>query len=408
VQTFRYRGIFPELSLIVVLILLAGAIRFLGVDHVSGDYRGFIRVWSKIISAYGGLPALAHGFADYNVPYIYILTALTWLSTHTPVTLIVAVKTTSVVFDVMAAYYAGRIVGLHRPDWRIRGLATAAVLLLPTVVLNSSYWAQCDSIYTAFTVAGIYHLLRNRPWWGVALLGVSLAFKLQAIFVFPALLVLLLVGRIRWRHLLVVPAVYVVAALPAWIAGRPFSELMMIYVNQTGRYKQLTMGAPSIYAYVDPGSSADLVRQAGTLLALAVVLASICVLLIRRVRLDRTGTVLLFTTFSIMVPFLLPGMHERYFYTAEVLAVVAAFWLPRKLWYVPVLLQAAIVVEYLNYLFAEEPAVDLRILTLLVGAAMVAGAAQLIRREPEPEPEAPPQPAEPARAEAREPEMATV
>jgi hypothetical protein len=48
-------------------------------------------------------------------------------------------------------------------------------------------------------------------------------------------------------------------------------------------------------------------------------------------------------------------MHERYFYLAEVLTVIAAFYLPRRLWYVPVLVQVASFLAYLHVLF---PAAD--------------------------------------------------
>lgn len=163
----------------------------------------------------------------------------------------------------------------------------------------------------------------------------------------------------------------------------------------------MTMGAPSIYAFVRPGAEVDMMRAVGSLLAVAAVLAFVSVLLIRRVRLDQTGIVLLFTTFSIMVPFLLPSMHERYFMQAEVLAVVAAFWLPRRLWFLPVLTQVAVFIGYQSYLFRSPSAVDLRILTLLAGAALVATAAQLLRHTELPdEPELP----EVARTPARDPE----
>ncbi|GAA3439104.1 hypothetical protein GCM10018954_087240 [Kutzneria kofuensis] len=38
----------------------------------------------------------------------------------------------------------------------------------------------------------------------------------------------------------------------------------------------------------------------------------------------------------LLVPYFLPAMHERYFFLADALTVVAAFYLPRKLWALPV------------------------------------------------------------------------
>jgi hypothetical protein len=69
------------------------------------------------------------------------------------------------------------------------------------------------------------------------------------------------------------------------------------------------------------------------------------------VRLTTTKVVLLGATSAVLVPFLLPSMHERYFYLAEVLTVIAAFYVPRRLWYVPVLVQVSSFLAYLKVLF---------------------------------------------------------
>jgi hypothetical protein len=73
--------------------------------------------------------------------------------------------------------------------------------------------------------------------------------------------------------------------------------------------------------------------------------------LLSRVRLTTTKIVLMGAASAVLAPFLLPSMHERYFYLAEVLAVIAAFSLPRRLWYVPVLVQVASFLAYLHVLF---------------------------------------------------------
>jgi hypothetical protein len=57
---------------------------------------------------------------------------------------------------------------------------------------------------------------------------------------------------------------------------------------------------------------------------------------------------------ALMPPFLLPGMHERYFFAADVLSVLYAFYDPRR-WYVAVLIQFASAFSYYPYLFEREP-----------------------------------------------------
>ncbi|BBH64274.1 hypothetical protein ACTI_09590 [Actinoplanes sp. OR16] len=378
----------PELVLAISLVAVAIAVRVLGFGLETYDYKWYLGPWSTFIAENGGFAALRYPFADYNVPYLYLLAGFTWLSQHTPFGVLIWIKIGSVVFDFVLAFYAARIVALRGPGWRMPLLAGLTVLLLPTVVLNGAYWGQCDTIYCAFTVAGLYHLLRGRSWIGMTLIGVAFAFKLQAIFIFPVLAALLLTRRLPWRCLVTIPAVYVLLAVPAWLAGRPFGELMTIYVGQAGRFPQLTYAAPTIYAFLRPAPEyLDLVRTAGILFAVAAFLALIFLLIARRVELDTEHIVILAAASALMAPFLLPGMHERYFMLAEVLTVVAAFWAPRRLWFVPVLVQAASIITYETYLVQAKPSpVDLRLLTLLMLAALATTVGRLFRHSLAPTP----------------------
>ncbi|WP_433826842.1 glycosyltransferase 87 family protein [Actinoplanes sp. CA-015351] len=385
---FIARGKNPETLLLLALVGLAIAIRWVGFDIATPDFRSFVLPWSQYIAEHG-FAALGDDFANYNVPYLYLLAGLTWLEPHVPWSILELVKLSSVAFDVMLAYYAARIVGL-RGNPRTALLAGLVVLLLPTVMLNGSWWAQCDTVYSAFTVAGIYYLLRENPWVAAVLFGVAISIKLQAVFLFPVLFVLLLAGRIvKVRHLLVVPAIYVALAVPAWLAGRPFSDLMLIYVHQSGQYGALTLGSPTIYTFIHPGNAIlDSVRTAGTLFAVAAVLVFTYVLLLRKITFDARRIVLLAATFSLLVPFLLPGMHERYFMQADALTVIAAFWLPAQLWFLPILEQITSFASYVPYLFlanGNRP-VDLRVLSVMMFAALVILAAHLLRRDPAPAP----------------------
>ncbi|MCU7727846.1 hypothetical protein ODJ79_29365 [Actinoplanes sp. KI2] len=411
---FRARGLNPDSLLLLSLIAVAALLRFSGRHWVAGDFSVFIQPWSRYIAAHGYFAALSDNFADYNVPYLYLLTLLTWLHTHTSISLLYLVKGLSMVFDVVLAYYAARIVGLRWADRRIAALGGLVVLLLPTVVINSSYWAQCDSIYTAFTVAGLYYLLRDRLWLSMLFFGLAIAFKLQAIFVFPLLLVLLLAGRIKLRHLTVIPAVYLTLAIPAWLAGRPLRDLVLIYADQSAEYQALSKHAPTLFAFIKPAAGVlPYFRSAGVLFTAAAVLVLAYVVVLRRIPLDRLRIVLLATTYSILVPFLLPGMHERYFMQAEVLTVIAALYLPRKLWPVPLLVQVASLMCYVPYFLdpkhpknpMPEP-VNYQLLAVLMLAALLITGANLLRPDqpapPRTEPAVPPRP-EPAAPPRTEP-----
>jgi uncharacterized membrane protein len=71
------------------------------------------------------------------------------------------------------------------------------------------------------------------------------------------------------------------------------------------------------------------------------------------VQLTPTRIVLAATVSVLLVPFFLPAMHERYFFLADAMTVVAAFYLPRRLWALPVLEQFASFCAYLPFLLGS-------------------------------------------------------
>jgi Gpi18-like mannosyltransferase len=382
-----------------VVVVVALSVRMLLLPSESEDYRTFLDPWYLHIVIFGGFRALADpSFSDYNVPYLYLLAALTYL----PLPALVGIKWVSTLFDLVLAYYTFRIVLLLRPTrpWDALG-AAAAVLFLPTVVTNSGWWGQCDSIFTAFLVGGVHYVLRYRPWWACTFFGIALAFKFQAVFLFPLLLVLVLVGRVPWRSLLAVPAAYLALDVPALVLGADPGQLLTVYARQTNAYPFLTVNAPSAYQFVSVPGNTDSVRRAGVLVAgtLVALLIGLAVWSLRRGRrgvpaaglgapgLTDSRIVLLATSSAIVVPFLLPSMHERYFYVADVLTVIAAFRLPRQLWYVPVLVQLASFGSYLKYVspglspYMSIPAHSALMLLALV--AVLRTTAHQLRRGPE-------------------------
>jgi hypothetical protein len=68
------------------------------------------------------------------------------------------------------------------------------------------------------------------------------------------------------------------------------------------------------------------------------------------VELTATRIVLAAMLSVLVVPYLLPGMHERYFYLADALTVIAAFYVPWRLMLLPVLEQFASAFSYAPFL----------------------------------------------------------
>ncbi len=186
---------------LVVAVALAVRIPLFGFQ--TGDFTGYVKVWYFYIAQHGGFAALGGHFSDYNEPYLYLVAALSYL----PVSPLVGVKVISVCFDLASAYFGYRITRLRYPKGVAPVCAAVALLLLPTVVVNSSLWGQADALYAAPCLAAVNYLLRRRGWLACGAVGLALSFKLQAVFIVPVLLLAVLKRYIPWRALAMVPVV---------------------------------------------------------------------------------------------------------------------------------------------------------------------------------------------------------
>ena len=89
--------------------------------------------------------------------------------------------------------------------------------------------------------------------------------------------------------------------------------------------------------------------------------------------------VLVAATLSLVVPLLLPEMHERYFYLGEVLAVVAVF-VDRRFLVVAALMQVATLSTYWTYLRSTTTLPLEAAAVVALAAAVVAAAVLVLRR----------------------------
>ena len=165
----------------------------------------------------------------------------------------------------------------------------------------------------------------------MAAIAVSISFKLQGIFLLPAYFAFFIGRRMKFRHFFIFPGVYILTILPAVLAGRNFWELLTLYYNNTSTIGEgLNYNSSSIYALFDFGALDNgPASRIGILLAVFFCIGIYIWLFLRRDEItDRTlfGVCLLF---CIGVPFLLPHMHDRYFFVADVLTFALAVIAPQ-------------------------------------------------------------------------------
>lgn len=355
-------------------LLSSLAIRMCLWDFVTRDMSGDMLRWAKFIEVEGAWEALGQEFSNYPPLYLYFLTVATWI----PLPRLYAIKVVYLVFDYIVAGYVAGIVR-HRYGWGLRSWGAALVtLFLPTMVCNASLWGQCDAMYTSGMVACVYYLLKRRPI--AALVGLAIAFSLkpQAVFFAPLILALLVTRRIPPLALYVVPGIYVALAIPCWMAGRPLMDLILLYANQRILpFPSLTLGATNLYQWLSD-EHFSVLYPAGLILAGAVVLGSAW-LMVRRYSdgLDDESLVRMALFSAVLMPYVLPAMHERYFFPADVLAVVYAF-LAKRGWVLAVLVQTASFFTYLPYLFDLEP-VPRPLLAILMTAVLAILGRDLVR-----------------------------
>lgn len=301
---------------------LALVIRASLLDYQSDDYLTFLAPWTQFFRDNGGFAALRYSLGNYNPPYMYFLTLFSYFD----ISELYLIKLLSVLFDVLLAWACMKLLGLYTGS-RAKLLGVfLAVLYLPTVVINGAYWAQCDSIYAFFGLFALYLGLRGRGCASMVSLAACFAFKLQAVFIIPVFFILLLAKRIRWRELLVFPAAYIVFMLPALIAGRPFIETMTLYFSQAGTVGDaMNYNAPSLTSMFRWSGNTESRSMLLIAAAFALVLAAYAVAAVKRRALDDTVILGFALLLAMGIPYLLPHMHDRYFFIAGVLALVLAF-----------------------------------------------------------------------------------
>lgn len=236
----------------ICISIAALLIRFELRHFVSGDMDGSLIEWVTYFEKYGGLRALRLNFACYNPPYLYILCLISYIDfPATPFTYMYYIKAVSVLFDFIAAFLMFRIVYEMTESAEKSIFAYAAVLLCPTVFLNSAAWGQCDMIHTVFLLACFYEILRGRSACSLLFMGLAFAFKLQAIFFMPFLIICWLKRKVRLVDFTLIPITYVVMILPALIAGQKFSDIVGIYTDSYGFYSSLTLSYPNLFALIE-------------------------------------------------------------------------------------------------------------------------------------------------------------
>jgi Gpi18-like mannosyltransferase len=438
VKTERFAQLWRVLLTCGLLLLLglALALRIALLHIETSDYTVFLSQWYDYIQTHGGLAALKDTFANYNTPYLTLLA----LATYLPIAKIVAIKGISILFDGVLGLFVYLILRMKYRRSVAAFIGVLVLLFAPTIFINSAAWGQCDAIYAAFCLGSLYFLLKRRPGQACVFFALALAFKLQAIFFAPVLLLLVLKRYLPLRYLVLIPLVFALTLTPALIAGRSVVSLLSIYPQQiaggdsggfttfsagnfngNGRFQggepgsfngfgrnnsgqgttngfpgrpansgpgnsgsgpgnagrfntgqgaggseSLTLNAPSFYQWLPASAPANSWKWAGIILAALFIVAISVLLLLSHRRITPDLLLKMALLLALAIPFLLPEMHERYFYLADVLSILYVFYFPRY-FFVAIVMQLCSLFSYAPY-FLQRQIVPL---SFVAGAVLI-------------------------------------
>ncbi len=328
-----------DIILFFVLTGFALVTRYALRNVVAGDYKMFFEPWvATLREAGGGIKGLAAEFeyVDYTTPY---LTILSFISICPFLNTLLLMKIVSIFFDFVAAFAIMAIVYNQTKSATKAILGYGVLLLVPTVMTNSAMWAQCDIIFTSFVLWSLYFMLKDRPAMSMMFYGIAFAFKLQTLFMAPLYLILWMKGKIKLKHFLFLPLMYVIGMIPALIAGQSFWELISVYFFQANGAMDiyaLSHKFPNIYQLIGTDAFLFEYADAGIWITLGALMILLYVFARKNYVFDSKLMLRMGMLLTMTVVFFLPHMHERYAVLVDVMAIIYLFIEPEK-FYIPLL-----------------------------------------------------------------------
>ena len=332
---------FMEKKIIYVLlilgIILSLAARVASFSFISSDMSGFLIGWFGQIEQLGGIHALNTQVGNYSVAYQTLISLMTYI----PINPVYQYKILSVIFDYSLALGVGMIVYELKDKKVIPGIfASLIVMFSPLVMINSSVWGQCDSIYTSFAIWSLYFFIKKKYPLTFIMFGLSFAFKLQAVFLLP----FFLFAYIRKKefsilHFIIIPLVMEIVCIPAMIMGRGFKAAFSVYYYQTESCDKMFFSYPNFWSLFSDLRDIILAKEfigsmkiAAIVLAFIVLLAIMTVIIIKDINIDNVNTFLLAFIMVYSCVLFLPGMHERYGFMYEIIGIIIIFVIPKTIW----------------------------------------------------------------------------
>lgn len=358
---------------------------------VVADIEFMNSSWYNAIKA-GGIGAIADPALQftYSPFHIYFWWIFTKLLPGADTIAVLKASSTLMELCLSAACFALCCGQLRGARYAVRRfLAFALIALNPIFLLNGAGWGQTDASFAALCVLAVILYMRDKPAWAMVMMGLALAWKLQAILLLPLFMMLYFCGRKRFSLLwfLLVPAILIASGLPMALAGQSPLFALNIYMGQTSLYSEITYNYPNIFALMGDATIVTqtvngMLSRTGVVLCVGALGGMALWLISRRAELEGRNILLLGAWCVLCCAFLLPRMHERYAIVGEALLLCWAVceMKPRGFAYVLIGMLATLS-AYAEYMFGN-PFFPLQIggaLNLVVLCALTYEAIRVVR-----------------------------
>ena len=366
VEQFIYNFIKRNLG---VICIIAVTIIRLGICFYlrrfeSGDFQQDLQHWFDEIKNNGGWLGMKQQVGNYNILYQMIIAGMTYL----PFKSLYLYKGLSILFDFILAGACGAFVCKlkNSRSWMLFAGVYAAVLLLPVTYLNSAAWAQCDSIYTTFIIIALCFLLDKKYAISFLMLGVSLAFKLQMIFIIPFFLFYyFLEKKYSIMNFLLIIVGWYGLSIPGIIMRNNWLEPYQIYFQQTDTHKFMWLNFPSFWILV--GDNYEMLKKPAILVTICVLGLVLAYEMYKGKHLESSLEFLEMAVWTAWTCVLfLPAMHERYSYVIDIMLLLLVF-LNKRYWSIAAVEIISSLLRYQAYLFGGTGVSAIHSLVYLTG-----------------------------------------
>lgn len=307
-----------EVLFFAVLTLMSVYVRYKQKDFASNDFNQTLLPWYEELKK-NGFPALSAQIGDYPIPYQELILLYTMI----PVPPLYMYKIAYFLTDLFMSFTGGKIIETITGKKSMFLVTSAILIALPEMVLNSSFWSQSDSLWGGFSLLAVLLLINKKYFWSFVSLGVAFSFKMQTVFLFPFFVMYYLREEsFSIFNFLIIPVVFFILCIPAFIAGRPVTSLFAVYFMQVYEYHEMVITFPSFWSltHIIPFK---VYYRFGVLVTFSILGIMLYYILVKKIDLKEPKTMLftaIITTWTCV--YFLPSMHERYIFLTDIMLVL--------------------------------------------------------------------------------------